>query len=632
MKKLDLTIQSKIVLLSVLLLAIIGLTGFFGISGTQTTYQQTERFTGKVNPALIKLYSVDRDCFQGQMALRGELVPGSSAWKKEVKAAVEDHLNAIPSGFAEYKKLGTIVSAEKEAPLVRGFEQACNAWLESTKTIHKLALAGTPDSFRRAQSMMETNSKLWWKMRDQLDGLEIIMEEESAADLKTLETAKNYNINRQMTIVIIGIILGIALAYMMGRSITKPIHQVTKLLRDLAQGEGDLTKRLKLNRRDEIGAMSGYIDSFMEKLNYTIKGVFDSVSELAGTGQQLGRNAHEASKATQQVTRSIEQVAQGSNDQSKSITESVGAVDQVARIIQQITEGALEQSRNVTDTSNQVNEMVERINEMAKGMDTVKQIAEQNGEVAVNGGKSVEETVHGMLKVKEAVFETAQRIHDLGNQSQQIGEIVQVIDDIAAQTNLLALNAAIEAARAGEHGKGFAVVADEVRKLAERSGKATKEIAELISSIQRGTKVAVDSMQVGTNEVEAGVALAQEAGKSLNAIVDGVSTTGNSVRQIMGLIDKILSSSKSVSEAINSVASISEQNTAATEEMSVAAEYVNNSIRSIADVSQQNAAAAHEVSASTQEMTASIGEITFALEHLEEMAEKLRNLVSQFKV
>jgi len=237
-----------------------------------------------------------------------------------------------------------------------------------------------------------------------------------------------------------------------------------------------------------------------------------------------------------------------------------------------------------------------------------------------------------MLKVKDAVFETAQRIQDLGVQSQKIGEIIQVIDDIAEQTNLLALNAAIEAARAGEHGKGFAVVADEVRKLAERSGKATKEIAELITNIQRGTKVAVDSMQVGTREVESGVELAQDAGQSLKEIVQGVNTAGEQVHKIMEIINEILTGSEEVSKAVNNVAAITEENSAATEEMSASAEEVNSSMQNIASISEENASGAEEVSASTEELTASIEEISSSSEQLARMAQELQNMVARFKI
>ncbi len=279
-----------------------------------------------------------------------------------------------------------------------------------------------------------------------------------------------------------------------------------------------------------------------------------------------------------------------------------------------------------------VTEMTNKVDIMAEGMETVRQVSEQNGIVAAAGGQAVEKTVKGMRQVKDAVFETAQKIHELGEQSQKIGEIIQVIDDIAEQTNLLALNAAIEAARAGEHGKGFAVVADEVRKLAERSGKATKEIAELITDIQRGTKVAVESMQVGTKEVEAGVELAQDAGQSLTEIVNGVKTAGEQVHKIMILINEILLSSKEVTDAVNNVAAITEENTAATEEMSASAEQVNASMQNMASISEENAASAEEVSASTEELTASIEEISASGDQLAKMAQELQNLVTRFRV
>ncbi len=627
------TIRKKIILMATLLQIIILLIGYFGINGTQTAHTQTELFTNKVNPALLKLYSIDRDGFQAQMALRGELIPGDANWKKRVKVDFEENAEPIITGFQDYKKaFGFVKSASEEEALQKGFEEAYAKWYAHAKQIHELAVKGTPESMAQAQAMLPENSDLWWEMRGQLDGLQELLEPYSEQVLKDIDTQNIANVKKQAITLGFGCLIGLILAIFIIRSIRKPIELVTQRLHDLAQGEGDLTKRLNLQRNDEIGTISNHVDSFMDKLNVTFRGILETVIELAATGEQLSQNSNEATRATQQVATTIEQVAKGSSEQSRSITDSVKLVDQVAQAIDQITSGAQEQSRNVLDTTNQVGDMVNKINKMADGMETVKQVAEQNGEVAINGGKSVEKTVNGMLKVKEAVFETAQRIHELGDQSQKIGDIIQVIDDIAEQTNLLALNAAIEAARAGEHGKGFAVVADEVRKLAERSSKATKEIAELITDIQRGTKVAVESMQIGTREVEEGVNLAQEAGQSLNEIVQGVRTTGDNVHHIMDLIQDILSSSQAVSSSINNAAAITEENTAATEEMSASADQVNLSIQNVATISQENAAAAEEVSASTEELTASIEEITASAEQLAKMSEKLRTLVKQFKV
>ncbi len=270
-----------------------------------------------------------------------------------------------------------------------------------------------------------------------------------------------------------------------------------------------------------------------------LKSINVASQNVAATSEELSSNAEESTKVTRRVAKTIEQVASGSIEQSKNITSTVHVMAQVTDSIQQITTGAQEQSNNVNDSIAIVDTMTQKMDAISGAMEGVKLISEQNGILAVNGGAAVDKTVMGMLKVKDAVFETAQRIHELGEHSQKIEEIILVINDIADQTNLLALNAAIEAARAGLHGKGFAVVADEVRNLAERSGNATKEIADLINDIQLSTKIAVESMQAGTREVEDGVKIARKAGHSLNEIVDGVRNADLEVCKIMELIKDV---------------------------------------------------------------------------------------------
>ncbi len=426
---------------------------------------------------------------------------------------------------------------------------------------------------------------------------------------------------------LISVILGIILS----RAISRPINRLAAVAEQISQG--DLTVDVpEVTTRDEVRILTASFGVMVKNLRELLRGVNNSSQTVAATSEELSSNAEEATKATQQVAKAIEQVAAGAGEQSKSVTETVKVVEQVSQAIEQIASGAQEQSKNVVSSTELVNGMARKIDTMADGMETVREVAEQSKTVAESGGESVKKTVAGMYKVKDASSDTALKIRELGEQSQKIGEIIEVIDDIAEQTNLLALNAAIEAARAGEHGKGFAVVADEVRKLAERSGKATKEIAELITGIQRGTAAAVESMEIGTREVEEGVILAQEAGKALEEIMSGVKTSSEHVNRIMDIIDDILKGSKEVAETVNNVAAITEENTAATEEMAASAQQVNSAMQSIASVSEESAAAAEEVSASTEELNASVEEISASSEQLAKMAQELQDMVARFKV
>ncbi len=630
MRILSLTIQQRIMLLSVTLLLLLGIIGGAGIISLNTVSENSLVISEKILPATELILNLDRDAQQAMVALRSELLAGNAEWKKRQSEDFEANVKQIFERWDKYKAIGQIVPEEKV--FQKAFEEKRLAWLNSAKKIQRLAQEGTPYGLDQAGIMIENDGKLFEDMRDQLDQLEDLYEKHSNNTEKALANTVRNTIKMLAVVFVGGVLAGIGLEIVIGRSVTNPIFRVIGRLEDLVQGEGDLTKRLDVSRNDEIGQMTKLTNTFLEKLQQTIKGVRGNVLDLASVSQQLSSNAGNATQATQQVSRAIEHVSKRLLEESRNTTEAVNVIGQVAQAIEQIAAGAQEQSKNIVNSTVMVNAMVDKINIMANGMETVKQVAEQNGVVAVNGGKSVEKTVKGMLRVKDAVFDTAQRIHELGEQSQKIGEIIQVIDDIAEQTNLLALNAAIEAARAGEHGKGFAVVADEVRKLAERSGRATKEIAQLITGIQRGTKVAVESMEVGTREVEEGVELAQEAGEYLNEIVNGVKTTGDNVHKITGLLGEILNSSRVVSQAVDNVAAITEENTAATEEISASSEQVKSSIQNINSISRENADVAGEVSASTEELYASVAEITASIEQLTEMFQDLRKLVGWFRV
>jgi methyl-accepting chemotaxis protein len=237
-----------------------------------------------------------------------------------------------------------------------------------------------------------------------------------------------------------------------------------------------------------------------------------------------------------------------------------------------------------------IEQMTRTILETTKNASTASDNVKNAGIIAEEGGKVVEDTIQGMVRIADVVSQAADTVKQLGKSSNQIGEIIQVIDDIADQTNLLALNAAIEAARAGEMGRGFAVVADEVRKLAERTTKATKEIAVMIKQIQKDTTYAVESIEKGTQEVESGKSLTNKAGNSLK---------------------EIISASNKVVDDVNQV-------TSASEEQSSTAEQISTRIESISNVSDESAAGIQMIAKSAED--------------LNRLTENLQNLISRFNI
>ena len=283
-------------------------------------------------------------------------------------------------------------------------------------------------------------------------------------------------------------------------------------------------------------------------------------------------------------------------------------------------------------TAEITNQIATAIQLVAANAQAGAQSSEKAAEVANGGAQTVTATIEGMESIKEKVDLSAIKVQEMGTRSAQISVIVETIEDIASQTNLLALNAAIEAARAGEHGKGFAVVADEVRKLAEKSALATKEIATLVKDIQKTVNDAVGSMKEGSLEVEHGVERANQAGQALTDILKAADEVNRQVREIALAAKQMTGLSNNLIAATDNVSSIAAENSTATKEMNCSMGVITEAINNIASVSEENSAAVEEVSASTEEMSAQVEEVTESAQKLADMARVLESAVAQFKL
>jgi methyl-accepting chemotaxis protein len=310
-----------------------------------------------------------------------------------------------------------------------------------------------------------------------------------------------------------------------------PINEGSAALSEMSRG--DLTVRITGNYKGEHQLLKNSINDLGNSLCQLIKEVYDSVNASAS--------------ASTEISSSTEEMASGASEQSSQTNEAATAVEQMAKTILETTRNASAAAEN----------------------------AKHAGEMADEGGKVVEETVAGMNKIADVVSKSADTVKKLGKNSDQIGEIIQVIDDIADQTNLLALNAAIEAARAGEQGRGFAVVADEVRKLAERTTKATKEIAVMIKQIQMDTSEAVDSIGKGTDEVAKGKILAGKAGESLKQIIHANIRVVDEINQVATASEEQSSTAEQISKSVESISNVTNETTMAIQQVAKSAEDLN---------------------------------------------------------
>ena len=468
----------------------------------------------------------------------------------------------------------------------------------------------------------------------------------------------------------VSIVLAGVLALWLARFITNPLVEMVEVTNKIAH-EGDLSKRMIAHYEDEVGMMAQSFNTLISSMdnmastaleisqgNLTVKvepksdqddlgnafsrmvaslreivtSVSNNAVELTNSAAELSDASQQARIATDEITNAMQDITASAQEQAGSISKTSLSVDQMAGAIDGVAKGAQDQSISVEKASSVTDQINKAIQQVAENANSVANGSASAAEAAKNGAQTVEDTLGGMQKIKEKVGAASDRVQEMGQRSHEIGAIVETIEEIASQTNLLALNAAIEAARAGEHGKGFAVVADEVRKLAERSTLATKEIANLITGIQNTVVDVVKAMEEGTLEVENGVSSANLAGKALVHIQDATEEVNQQAALASQAATRIEQASQELVVAVESVSAVVEENTAATEEMAATSNEVATSIAEISATSEKSSARVEQVSAATEEMSAQISEVTEAAASLSEMAQSLRQVIAQFRL
>ncbi|HNO86439.1 MAG TPA: methyl-accepting chemotaxis protein, partial [Anaerolineales bacterium] len=449
-------------------------------------------------------------------------------------------------------------------------------------------------------------------------------------------------------------LLAMGFGFVISRSIAIPLGVVTQMAQALSVGDlvrnmSDAEKDKVRLRRDEIGMIGKAFDaliSYMQNMGASataianndltiavspksekdelgnafsrmITGLRDAVGQVAesasavsSAASQLASASEQSGDAARQIATTIQQVAMGITQQTTGVTKTSASVEQMNRAIDGVARGAQEQATAISKASQVTSRISTAIEQVANNAQSVTRDSAEAAAHSRNGAVTVQETIAGMEAIRSKVGLSATKVEEMGTRSEEIGAIVETIEDIASQTNLLALNAAIEAARAGEQGKGFAVVADEVRKLAERSSLATKEIAALIKGIQKTVNEAVGAMKASASEVEAGVERANSAGVVLEKILVAAESVYKQAEEAGNAASKVSVAAAELVESVDAVSAVIEENTAATEEMAANSSELTQSIENIASVSEENSASVEEVSASTEEVSAQVEEVS----------------------
>ncbi|HLW88409.1 MAG TPA: methyl-accepting chemotaxis protein [Terriglobales bacterium] len=468
---------------------------------------------------------------------------------------------------------------------------------------------------------------------------------------KSDETAATATIVIALFSTLLALALGIAIAYSTANSITDPLRNLMKVARQIGNA-GDLDHEIDLSRRDEIGELSRSFATMVTYLkemasvseaiaggNLNVEVQPRSKSDTLGNAfvsmieglRHLVRNVRDAAS---QVASASNQVAGASDESAKISLQTSSAIDEVTSTmhemsvnVQNMVKSTQTQASSVSETSASIDQMVASIQRVADTAKVLLDISNRSREEVHSGISTMDKATDGLNRINTTIQSSGEIIDVLGQRADDIGKIIEVIDDLAEQTNLLALNAAIEAARAGEHGLGFAVVADEVRKLAEKSAQSTKEISELIQSIQKEARKAVENMNRSTGIVNEGLGLGQELNTALRKISNVVTEVYKFAQEIGAATNEQSHGSSQIARATTRLNEITHEINSAVEEQASGAHAVVKAMERMRELVQQTTSGSTELAASAEQMSKMSRDLLdsmdrFALEQLDRVVGK----------
>jgi len=654
--------------ITVLFLIIITVLGYQNLKTIQESLDAT--FNDRLMP-LVYLNTTSEELYK----IRGDvfkllIYPNQ---RQDIEKDIRSELQTIEQQLALYKQ--TKLTKEEEEKLAN-FETAYNEYKQIVLEIFQLISRGDESTVKQSLDKGGKTANSRQAVGNAIQ--ELIDLNRNLAEEMNTQATQSYNNTLRLFIIIsvLAVLISIVITFVLANNITAPMSIIVKAMKDLTIGDllrdlDDKTKDIIRRRNDELGEVGKSFDRLIDYLQemgivieqiakndltaaitpksekdilgkslvLMINQLTEQIAKIAETSHnvssastQLSSASNQAGNATSQVATTVQQVAKGAQQQTELVTQIAHAIEEMSRAIDGVARGSQEQAQAIATVSQINSQLAIAIQQVTENAQSISKEAFTASQSAAEGTKAVEATVEGIQRIQERVGISAARVQDMNSRSEEIGNIVLTIEDVAAQTNLLALNAAIEAARAGEHGKGFAVVADEVRRLAERASAATKEIGSLIKEVQASIAEAMGAMKESEKEVLMGTELAHKAGKTLEEILSINERLAQRAEQSAAAAEEMSAASSELSNAVDAVSAVIEENTAAAEEMAASSKEVRNAIESVASVSEENSAAAEEVSAAVEEMSAQVEEVAASAQNLNESTNTLNNIVALFKL